>query len=158
MMKLLTKTTALLLGVGAILVLASPARGAEASRGFQPGNEVVVSRYCESEKTISRLVGYLAMGRGDKATAYFNHPDTDCYTYFNAEDRPIMLPGVSLRVVSDTPGPRGKIRFIVVEVRVNYDGSVVFAVAAVPVVQEPALKDTKGWPNDMTLGDDQRDV
>ncbi len=148
----------MLMGFIILTLMLCMASAVGASHMFRPGNKVTVSWYCESKKTILRLADYLVAGEGDKAEAYFRHPDTDCYKYYNSENIPVKAYGVILRVVSSTTGSRGKIRFVVIETRMNYDGSVVFSVGVAPIIQEPTLNDTKDRGGILPFGNHRRDV
>ncbi len=143
MMKLLTKTTALLLWACAVLVMASPAHGAEGERTLN------FAMYCETEAAMRTLMGHLATGDGEAAQRFYMDESTPCYGV------PSRMNATVVQVVARVPLLKGAVA-VIMKVRAhNKAGSLVYVFV---VMQEPATNDTKGRGGNPDLGKNRRDV
>ena len=93
---------------------------------FTVGQVVTVGLYCESERSISRLINYVMAGDAAGYAAFFGDPNTDCYRYVNARGQIIRLVGVILRIVNSKIEPNSGAEVTSAEVEMYSDSSVIY--------------------------------
>ena len=146
MMKLLTKVTALLLCVCAMLVTALPARGAGDP---YRGKTLNFSIYCVTEDAMRTLVDHLAAGGEVAANKFYMAESTPCYSLSRRAGATVI------RVAARVPLPENAVA-LVLEVRVH--GKAGLVVYVFMVVTGSVPKNTKDPGSTPALQGDQRDI